>query len=282
VIPLRVTALIDAPEGAVRRVLARTDIWTRTARAIGGHAEVAGEQTGDRAPLRSGDLIRFEPERSRRGWSASLMQPRSLILAIAIADGLPRFDLLAGPANLCRIVVSTASTGAGTLVTVDTQLELAPRLITPLYRRRVLAAGQLLLGIVRLSAAEIHVVVAGVIIEDGRVLAARRTHPPALAGKWELPGGKVGPGETEADALARELAEELSIEVAVGDRFGAEVELGDNQVLRCRTARICAGRPDPTEHDLVHWVGSTELDRLDWLTADREFLPLLRRSLDQI
>jgi len=281
VIPLRVTALIDAPQGAVRRVLARTDIWTRTARAIGGRAEVVGERSGDRAPLRSGDLLRFSPERSRPGWS-ELIPPRSLILSTVIVDGLPRFDLLAGPASFCRIVVSTAGTAAGTLVTVDVQLELTPRVITPLYRRRVLAAGQLLLGIVRLSAAEVSVVVAGVIIEDGRVLAARRTHPPALAGKWELPGGKVNAGETEASALARELAEELGIEVVVGDRFGAEVGLGDNQVLRCRTVRICGGRPNPNEHDLVNWVSSAELNQLDWLPADRELLPVLRHHLDPI
>jgi len=281
VIPLRVTALIDAPQGAVRRALARTDIWTRTARAIGGRAEVFGERPGDRAPLRSGDLIRFRPDRSRAGWS-ELIPPRSLILSTVVVDGLPRFELLAGPASFCRVVISTASTEAGTLVTVDVQLEMAPRWLTPLFRRRVLTFGQLLLGIVRLSAAEIVVVVAGVIVEDGRVLAARRTHPPELAGKWELPGGKVNPGETESGALARELAEELGIEIAVGERVGGEVELGDNQVRRCRAARICAGRPDPTEHDLVRWVAATELDRLDWLPADRELLPVLRQRLDQI
>jgi 8-oxo-dGTP diphosphatase len=281
VIPLRVTALIDAPQGAVRRVLARTDIWTRTARAVGGRAEVFGERAGERAPLRSGDLIRFRSDRSRAGWS-ELIPPRSLILSTVVVDGLPRFDLLAGPASFCRIVISTASTEAGTLVTIDIQLEMSPRWVTPLYRRQVLTFGQLLLGIVRLSAAEITVVVAGVIVEDGRVLAARRTHPPELAGKWELPGGKVNPGETEAAALSRELAEELGIVVAVGERFGAEVELGDNQVLRCRTTRICMGWPDPTEHDLVRWVGAHELDSLDWLAADREFLPWLRRSLGRI
>ncbi|MET0865989.1 MAG: NUDIX domain-containing protein, partial [Nakamurella sp.] len=77
----------------------------------------------------------------------------------------------------------------------------------------------MLLGIVRLAAAEIQVVVAGAIIEDGRVLAARRTHPPELAGKWERPGGKVRPGESEAAALTRELAEELAVDVVVGDRI---------------------------------------------------------------
>jgi 8-oxo-dGTP diphosphatase len=59
------------------------------------------------------------------------------------------------------------------------------------------------------------IVVAGAIICESRVLVAQRLRPPELAGRWELPGGKVAAGETESDALARELAEELGVEVAV-------------------------------------------------------------------
>ena len=52
-------------------------------------------------------------------------------------------------------------------------------------------------------------VVGAAIVRDGRVLAARRTTPPEPAGRWELPGGKVEPGETAAAALVREIGEEL-------------------------------------------------------------------------
>ena len=58
------------------------------------------------------------------------------------------------------------------------------------------------------------VVVAAAIVRDGRVLAARRTQPANVAGRWELPGGKVDPGETPEQALVRELREELGIETA--------------------------------------------------------------------
>lgn len=72
------------------------------------------------------------------------------------------------------------------------------------------------------------IVVAGAIVRGCTVLVAQRVRPPELAGRWELPGGKVAAGETERAALARELAEELGLEVAdlaVGDRVGDDIAL---------------------------------------------------------
>ena len=71
------------------------------------------------------------------------------------------------------------------------------------------------------------VIVAAVIITDGRVLACERSAPPEVAGRWEFPGGKVEPGETDPQALARECAEELGVRVEVGDRVGPDVPLGE-------------------------------------------------------
>ena len=60
------------------------------------------------------------------------------------------------------------------------------------------------------------IVVAGALIAGAALLVAQRDRPPELAGLWELPGGKVAPGESDAAGLARELHEELGVEVTVG------------------------------------------------------------------
>lgn len=121
------------------------------------------------------------------------------------------------------------------------------------------------------------------LLRAGRVLAARRTAPAAAAGGWEFPGGKVEPGESEAEAARREVVEELGCEVVVGHRLDGEVPVGAF-VLRVHVGEIVAGEPVATEHDQLMWLGPEELDAVPWLPADRPFLPqvadLLRRRPD--
>ncbi len=69
------------------------------------------------------------------------------------------------------------------------------------------------------------IVVAGALIAGWRCWWHSVARPPELAGLWELPGGKVAPGESDAAGLARELHEELGVEVAVGERLGGDVAL---------------------------------------------------------
>ncbi|SNY06299.1 8-oxo-dGTP diphosphatase [Paractinoplanes atraurantiacus] len=112
---------------------------------------------------------------------------------------------------------------------------------------------------------------AAVIINDGRVLACERSAPPEVAGRWEFPGGKVEPGETEEQALARECVEELGVRVEVGDRVGPDVSLAHGRaVLRVFNARLLGGdMPRALEHTAMRWLGVDELDSVHWLPADK-------------
>lgn len=125
------------------------------------------------------------------------------------------------------------------------------------------------------------IVVAGALIRRATVLVAQRARPPELAGRWELPGGKVAPGETERDALARELAEELGLtvrDVAVGDRLGRDVAL-DGITLRAYRVRLLGGEPQARDHRAVRWVTAAELPGVDWVPADRAWVADLVRAL---
>jgi 8-oxo-dGTP diphosphatase len=114
------------------------------------------------------------------------------------------------------------------------------------------------------------VVVGGAVCDKGRLLAARRTAPPALAGRWELPGGKVEPGERVDEALVRELREELGIEVEPVARVAGEWPLTPGLVLHVWRARLLKGLPQPLQdHDELRWLAPEEAFDVDWLDQDR-------------
>jgi 8-oxo-dGTP diphosphatase len=116
-------------------------------------------------------------------------------------------------------------------------------------------------------------VVGAIIVDGGRVLAARRTSPPELAGQWEFPGGKVEPGEDPHDALVREVAEELGARIAVGAELtndGAAWPISDKYELRLFFATVVEGRPEAgSDHDHVTWLPTEELESIEWVATDR-------------
>ena len=128
-----------------------------------------------------------------------------------------------------------------------------------------------------------------------RLLAARRTEPPQLAGGWELPGGKVDPGETPEQALHRELDEELGVGVRLGEELPGPdrgwgsgawpmplTGLGDG-LLRVWLAVVVSGEPAPLEgHDALRWLERPDWHSVAWLPVDRPVVSALGRRADAV
>lgn len=117
------------------------------------------------------------------------------------------------------------------------------------------------------------IVVAGALISGKSLLIAQRRRPPELAGLWELPGGKVAGGESESEALVRELAEELGVDVAVHERLGVDVAVSDSVTLRAYRVSQTGGTLHPHDHGALRWVRAEELSEVAWVPADRQWLP---------
>lgn len=115
-------------------------------------------------------------------------------------------------------------------------------------------------------------VVAAVVRRDDRFLLARRPVTKRHGGLWEFPGGKIGVGETESEALARELREELGVElVGVPVRLFSTLDPGSEFEIRFMEAEI-EGRPIAIEHDELRWVSLGDAGALPLAPSDRTFL----------
>lgn len=124
------------------------------------------------------------------------------------------------------------------------------------------------------------IIVGAAIIADRRVLGCERAEPPAAAGRWEFPGGKVEPGEDELDALVRECEEELGVKVTLGDRVGPEVPVAHGwAVLRVWLATLAHGEPQALEHRSLRWLAVNELHSVPWLPADAPIVDELAKIL---
>lgn len=114
-------------------------------------------------------------------------------------------------------------------------------------------------------------VVGAIIFKDSKILCCQRGPGRALAHLFEFPGGKIEGNETKVDALAREIREELQVEVHITEeeyevcRYDYDFGLVDLTTFVCHLA---SGEPRLTEHVSAKWLSPHELDTLDWAPAD--------------
>ena len=127
------------------------------------------------------------------------------------------------------------------------------------------------------------IVAAAVVIDAGRVLLSQRKAGTHLAGAWELPGGKVEPGEDPRDALVRELGEELGVDAEVGDIVEVTFHRYPTKsvLLLFYEARLCEGSPEPRALDVaaVRWARPADLRDDMFPPADVAVLAKVRARL---
>jgi 8-oxo-dGTP diphosphatase len=129
---------------------------------------------------------------------------------------------------------------------------------------------------------KIIIVPCAVFEKEGHIFAAQRSHNMSLPLKWEFPGGKVDDGETEAEALHREIMEELSVEIEIGARLTPTFKEDPHRII-CLVPYICRIISLPiilTEHLQYKWVAMDEILNLDWAEADLGVIETYTRYLE--
>jgi 8-oxo-dGTP diphosphatase len=118
------------------------------------------------------------------------------------------------------------------------------------------------------------VVAAALYDQAGRVLIAQRPAGRHMAGRWEFPGGKVGRNETESAALARELREELGVDVTAARPFMRLTHAYDDHdvELSLWIVEQFTGTPASLDAQQLKWVAPAQLAAEDILEADRPFV----------
>lgn len=124
-------------------------------------------------------------------------------------------------------------------------------------------------------------VVAAVIVDGSGHVLAVKCPEHKHGGGWEFPGGKIEPGEEPTAAVVREIAEELGVQVAVGELLHT-IEWdypAFHLSMQCYVCRILCGELQLREHSEARWLGADSLQSVPWLPADVDVLPYVAALL---
>ena len=125
-------------------------------------------------------------------------------------------------------------------------------------------------------------VVAAVIRDDkNRFLIAKRKACQSNGGLWEFPGGKVEQGETEKEALVREIREELGVKILVLKFLKCTIYKYPNKTITLYSyyCEIVEGTPTNIEHDEIRFVPLSDFDKYEFSGANKETIELLQNQL---
>lgn len=258
----------------------RLDACPRTVAGVLRDAQMAAAalgHEGHRFVAQRRLLVRGDEVRIHAHLAAGIRLPLRTTVT-AVSPGGIASALVSGPLRRLEHVVSLATDGRSTEVHDEVRWAapagwaVDPLLLRERLRGLLAARGRELSARVLAVTAQ-PVIVATAIVRDGRLLAAQRARPSTVAARWELPGGRVEPGESEDAAVVRECREELGAQVVPAGRLGTDLPI-DAGVLRVYLARLAPGSPEPRdlEHAALRWLGAAELPTVDWLDADRAVL----------
>ena len=128
-------------------------------------------------------------------------------------------------------------------------------------------------------------VVAAIICNDmerkNKIFATARGYGD-LKGGWEFPGGKIEPGETPQQALKREIMEELSTEIKVGELIDTiEYDYPTFHLsMDCFWAEVITGQLELKEAEAAKWLTKDQLESVAWLPADITLIDKIRRYMN--
>jgi 8-oxo-dGTP diphosphatase len=129
---------------------------------------------------------------------------------------------------------------------------------------------------------KIVVVPCAIIEKNDCILATQRSASMSLPLKWEFPGGKVDEGETEIEALQREIMEELCVEIEIGQRLEPTFKEDTSRII-CLVPYICTLLTEPiilTEHNQYKWLSINNIHTVDWAEADLGVIETYKMELE--